>query len=160
MPLRDTVERLRHARVEPNDPVYNADRWRDDVTQLYRNISEWLAPFIEDGGIVLKQHSKTVFEESIGSYEIDQLDIEVGDETVRLDPRGAIVIGARGRIDMSHLGTGDPLLLVLTGTADQSHWAIVNRSVRTKLTALTKDSFESALESLVEQYATSSEPSM
>ena len=160
MSLRETVERLRKSRVAQDDPGDSVERWREDVSDLYRQVTEWLQPFTADGGIVLTRQPKTIHEEGLGEYETEQLDIEVGDETVRLDPRAMRVIGARGRIDISHLGSGDPAMLILTGTADDRTWNIVDRTDRTGLTPLTKDSFEAALDRLVQPFEPGSGPAM
>lgn len=160
MALKETVARLRSAQAEPDDAGDIVSRWQIAVRHLYDDISTWLSSYIADGDIKLERRSKTAHEDSIGTYDIDQLDIDVGNETVRLDPKGAVVIGARGRIDMSHLGTGDPLILVLTGTGEGPNWSLVDRSMRTGLTPLTKETFEAALDRLLAEYGTHPEPWM
>ncbi|MFE1599363.1 hypothetical protein [Methylobacterium sp. ID0610] len=152
MAFRDTVERLRRERTEPMRSADLVSAWRAEVSRLYDDIAEWLLPYTDDGGIQLERHAKAASEESLGSYEIDQLDIVVGREIVRLDPQGTMVIGARGRIDMSHLGSGDPRVLVLTGDEAAPAWHLVDRTSRTRLTPLTKESLEAALEGLLEEY--------
>lgn len=160
MALKETVERLRDARDRPADAAEVVAFWRTEVFKLYDTIAGWLKPFVDNGGIVLERQSKAMTEEGVGHYEIDRLDIEVGNETVRLDPRGTIVIGARGRIDMSHLGSGDPLYLVLIGTDDKPAWSIVRSKERGTLTPLTKETFEQALDGLLETYGVRSESAM
>jgi len=160
MALRETIERLRDARGEREDPTDIVDRWKGAVSRLYDDIAAWLKPYVDDGGLVLERVTKAVHEEATGAYEIDVLDIEVGTETVRLEPMGAVVIGALGRIDMSLLGSGDPLFLVLAGPAQQPTWNLVKPSKRTRSTALTKATFEATLEELLAAYGLRSGPTM
>lgn len=159
MSLKETIERLRAMRAEPEESGPIVSTWQGEVSRLYDMIGGWLKPYVDDGGIELKRQAKTAYEERTGSYDIDQLDIDVGDETVRLDPAAAIVIGARGRIDMSHLGSGDPLILVLTGP-DGQDWNVVDRSAGRTLTPLTKETFEAALDGLLQEYGKRPEHAM
>lgn len=160
MALRETVERLRKTRTEEPKPADAVQTWRVEVARLYETVTDWLRPLVEEDGVVLTKETKAAYEDSVGSYEIDQLDIEVGDEVVRFDPKGTVVIGARGRIDVTLLGSGDPSILVLTGEADQPAWSIVDRSARTNLVPLTRESFEALLERLLESYEVRAEVSM
>lgn len=160
MALRDTVERLRDGHDRRANAAQSIAFWRAEVSKLYDAIEGWLKPYLDDGGILLERQPTSVTEDGLDPYEIDRLDIEVGTETVRLDPRGTIVIGARGRIDMSHLGSGDPIYLVLVGSDDRPGWSIVEPKDRKNLRPLTKETFESALESLLESYGVREEPPM
>ena len=160
MALKDTVERLQKLRENPQPGSEIIGEWRSAVSGLYDQIAGWLGPYVDNESMTLTHHIKSAHEDSIGTYDIDVLDIDVGPETVRLDPRGAIVIGARGRIDMTLLGRADPLMLVLTESDDGRGWFIVERQRRTTLTPLTETTFESALEGLLERYDLRPGPSM
>lgn len=160
MALRETIERLRDAQGDREDPADIVARWKGAVSKLYDDIAAWLKPYIDDGDLALERVTKAVQEEATGPYEIDGLDIEVGTETVRLEPKGAVVIGALGRIDISRLGSGDPLFLVLTGPPQQPTWHLVKPSERTRATALTKETFEATLEELLAAYSLQSGPTM
>lgn len=158
MALRETIERLKEPRGEREEPADIVARWKAAVSGLYDDIATWLQPYIDDGSLVLKRVAKPVHEEATGPYEIDVLDIEVGTETVRLEPKGTVVIGAFGRIDISHLGSGDPLFLVLTGPTEQPTWNLVKPSERRRTTVLTKETFEATLDDLLAAYSLQSGP--
>lgn len=157
MALKDTIDRILGSRttMDRMDAQRSiVGRWQSDVGQLYDRVGEWLKPFVEAGDITLERQEISVEEERTGLYEIDRLDLGVGDEIIRLEPKGTVVIGAHGRIDMSRLGSGeDPILLVLTDTSDPQ-WSIVDRSARTTLEPLTKETFETAIEKLLVHYGT------
>ncbi|MEL6064424.1 MULTISPECIES: hypothetical protein [unclassified Methylobacterium] len=158
MALRETIERLKDPRGYREEPADIVAKWKAAVSKLYDDIATWLKPYLDDGSLVLKRVPKPVHEEATGPYEIDVLDIEIGAETVRLDPKGTVVIGALGRIDMSHLGSGDPLFLVLTGPPDQPIWNLVKPSERRRATVLTKETFEATLDDLLAAYSLQSGP--
>ena len=160
MALRETVERLRKTQVEALSPADVIQAWQTEVDRLYATLSDWLRPLVDNGDIVLTSGTKAAYEDTLGPYDVAQLDIEVGDEIVRCDPRGTIVVGARGRIDVTLLGIADPSILVLTGEVGYPSWSIVDRSTRTTLVPLTKESFEALLEKLLESYEIRAEPSM
>lgn len=152
MALKETVERLRRLKDDAPSKDDTVDEWRSAVSDLYDRITDWLTPFLDDKAIALERRPKSAYEEQIGDYDIDMLDIDVGPETVRLDPRGAVVIGARGRIDMTLLGRGEPLMLILSEGDGEPGWFVVERQRRTTLTPLTKDVFEASLEKLLEDF--------
>lgn len=152
MALKDTVDRLSRLKEEPPPADRVVDDWRSAVSDLYDRIADWLAPYVDEGTMLLTRHPKSAHEERTGPYDIDVLDIDVGPETVRLDPRGAVVIGARGRIDMTLLGRGDPVMLILAETDAAPEWSIVDRTRRTTLTPLTKDAFEAALDAVLDAF--------
>ncbi|MCJ2135658.1 hypothetical protein MKK69_16625 [Methylobacterium sp. J-026] len=160
MPLRETIERLRDARGERDDPAEIVARWTGAVSRLYADIAGWLKPYVDDGDLILERTARAVHEEATGTYEIDVLDIGVGPETVRLEPKGAVVIGALGRVDMFRLGSGDPMFIVLTGPAQQPTWSLVKPSERGRSTALTKETFEATLDELLAAYSLRSESTM
>jgi hypothetical protein len=160
MSFKETVDRLRQTTAPMRSPDELVSAWQHDVARLYDEIAEWLKPYVDDGGISLSRQEKAASEERTGSYTIDQLDIDIGNETVRLDPRATSVIGARGRIDMSHLGSGDPVMLILLGDAEHPLWKIVDPAERTKQIPLDKGSFEATLDRLLEEYGTHAEPSI
>lgn len=159
MALRDTVERLRKLNDGPPPKDDIIGEWRSAVSELYDRIAGWLSPYVDDETMVLTRHPESVHEEQIGTYDIDVLDIDVGPETVRLAPRGTVVIGARGRVDMTLLGRGDPLMLILAEADGGRAWFVVERQRRTTLTRLTGDAFEAALERVLEGFDLRSEPS-
>ena len=88
MALRETVERLRKTQVEAPSPADVIQAWQTEVDRLYATLSDWLRPLVDNGDIVLTRGTKAAYEDTLGPYDVAQLDIEVGDEIVRCDPRG------------------------------------------------------------------------
>ncbi|MBN4082500.1 hypothetical protein JYT13_01690 [Mariprofundus ferrooxydans] len=60
----------------------------------------FLKSHIESGKLTLTTRSICLREEYIGSYDVDALDIILGDTKITLTPIGTNLIGAKGRVDM------------------------------------------------------------
>ncbi len=157
MSLEQTIDRVLSARTEHNDALSSdktITRWRNDIEKLYAQVENWMKPYVDAGKMTIDRRRHEITEEKLGTYPIDLLDFDVGDETIRLEPRASRVIGAQGRVDMFRLGsTDDPILLVLTGEDESRTWNVVDRSGRTKLNAMTKDAFEGAVERLFSEFS-------
>ena len=87
------------------------DEWLADVGRLYSTVEEYLSRYTEEGSVQVERTDKRMREDSIGEYDIQSLTIMVGSRRARLDPVGASVIGAKGRVDM--VGPHGTLKLVL-----------------------------------------------
>lgn len=152
MSLKDSIERLKLADLPQPDVGARVAAWQKHVDRLYDNVVEWLGPYIAAGDIVAQREEQEVWEELSGPYKINRLDLEIGSETVRLSPQGTYVIGASGRVDLSVVGTGDPVFLIATNLESDEAWRIVERGKKTVLKPLTASSFEETLESLLNAF--------
>jgi len=120
--------------------------WITAVKDLYDQIDTWLATSIKNGDIAISRHSKAITEDYIGEYEVDELRLTVGDEIVEFSPKGALVVGASGRVDI--IGNrGIETLILQPGP----RWSVVASKTPTlKLVELTADSLLEALKAVME----------
>ncbi len=105
MGLEEKLKRLAERSVEEKvDQDHCKSEWISAVTRLYDDVEVWLKPWIDKGYLRLERNPMPKFEESLGDYEIDTLEITAGNETIVFEPFGRNVIGARGRIDVYSRG--------------------------------------------------------
>jgi len=120
--------------------------WISDVENLYGQIRTWLDASMERGDIRISTHPKAITEDYIGEYEIDELRLTVGDETVLFSPKGALVVRASGRVDITGNRGVETLIL-----QREHKWSIVASKTPTlKLVPLTEDSLLEALKTVME----------
>ncbi len=74
--------------------------WILHVNKFYEKVENWLNPFIKKDFLNIKKEKIQISEEHIGTYDIDQMVIEMHDEKAVLSPVGTLIFGAIGRIDM------------------------------------------------------------
>lgn len=96
------------------------DKYLAAVEQLYQQIEVILAEPIAQKTVAIQRRRKTLTENYIGTYSIDDLILLIGDEQVRFSPRGRNIVGASGRVDV--LGErGEATLIV----QPDSRWGFV-----------------------------------
>lgn len=74
--------------------------WLQHLQQFYDQVDAFLKPYTELKKISVRYDSKRVIEEFIGEYDAKTALILIGSSSVRLDPVGTNMIGAKGRVDM------------------------------------------------------------
>lgn len=90
-----------HKEAPEFDPESRKKEFISYVNALFEQVENWLAPYVKEGKVQLQKGEKiTLYEDLLGSYEIDQLIICIGNNTVSLRPVGTILIGTRGRVDL------------------------------------------------------------
>ena len=135
--------------------------WLSKVNELYGHIGLWLGDLTQSGKVSLSTDEKrSVVEEHIGPYTVPVMKIGIGDETIRLDPVGTLIIGASGRVDIK--GRAGNAMLVLSqvnkskssaapGAKDASNeliWKYVEKSSPPAYFDLNKPLFERILMSV------------
>jgi len=90
--------------------------WVNSIGTLYAQIETWLTPEKNEGLITFKTDRSTLREEYLGEYEAPTLSILVGNSTVGLFPRGTLIIGSQGRIDMR--GSSNQVMLIREKAGD------------------------------------------
>jgi hypothetical protein len=118
-------------------------KWKKDVAGLYRTVRAWLSPLVAEGTIQIEESKMKLREDYIGAYEIPVLHILIGDQTVIFRPKGALIYGAEGRVDITG-ARSDKLLLV-----DHGKWSIVDKSDRVRFIPFTEKSFRGLLEEVM-----------
>ena len=119
------------------------DRWLGHLADLYTQVREWLAPLEKDGVVQYSSWSTTLQEDYIGSYEVQVLSLAVGKQRVELRPKGTLIVGADGRVDVQGQRAVRTILL------QDDRWVVVERSPRLKTRPFDKDSFQTLLEEVM-----------
>jgi hypothetical protein len=117
--------------------------WQEVVSNLLSKIETWLAPALSEG-LNLKRYETEIDEEGLGKYVAPALELEFEGIRVKIEPVGRLVIGARGRVDISsplgvyHLVRLDP---------DKDGWYLVRDRVDDRK-QLTKQTLEELLKAI------------
>lgn len=88
---------------------------------FFEQVEKWLKTYMEKDLLRIKTEKIRITEENIGTYEIDQLIIEMPNEKVILTPVGTLVMGAKGRIDMQG-NQGTVTFLLVEEDQDRPHF--------------------------------------
>src|SRR5580692_3299063 len=118
-------EKRAHAGSDDVDWDRKKREWITAVEDLYQLIVEkFLAAAIAGGSVTATYRAKNITEDPIGSYEIRELVLQVGNETVVFSPKGRNIVGASGRVDLQG-EMGEATLVLQPG----SRWALVAQRV-------------------------------
>ena len=127
-------------------------RWIQELQQLCSRIQhEWLSGLVASDEVTLAAIEVPLNEQLIGSYRAPGLLINLADRAVRLEPKGTMVIGAAGRVDLQ--GPGGFATLVLESPdfpLKPFHecvftWSLVARTPRVVKIPLDANTFADAL---------------
>lgn len=77
------------------------NQWRGQVESFYKQIKGFLDRYITDETVRLEFKKQAMHEELLGAYEVDSLTLFIGANRIKFTPIGAMIIGAKGRIDMT-----------------------------------------------------------
>ena len=131
--------------------------WLAKLSALFEVIEyRWLEDLVDSGQVEITHETTKLSEEYIGEYEAPEIMIRIANSIVRLEPRGTLIVGAAGRVDMT--GPNGTLLLLLDSTTDdmsipfekrQFEWSIVSRVPQVVRSILDEDSFSDGLSSLI-----------
>jgi hypothetical protein len=148
MSTQTLSEFFREKRAHAGSPDINWEArksaWIASVDRLYETIVDMLKGPIEAGSVAVDYRSKTITEEFMGSYWINELALVVGDETVVFSPKARNVVGGSGRVDLR----GD--MGEVTLVAQPDHWAVVvQRTPTLKVVRLDQASLLDALRTVM-----------
>jgi hypothetical protein len=119
--------------------------WLNSIDKLYENINNWLTPFKNKSLITIKDEKKIeLTEEYIGSYVVKRLDIYIGNDIVSLTPKGSLIIGSYGRIDMR--GPKGEIMII---EPKWNEWKFAKRTLKLETWDINEDSFKAILQNLV-----------
>ena len=172
--LKEKKENAEKTAANSFNPQERIDRYKKRVEELYSQITEdWLRKNVEDGLITITREAVTIREELLGSYEVDSLIITIDEKKILLRPYGTILIGTRGRVDIScrmrngmFILTGENVTspranIVVTVNGERPRrkkvaeepgkevWKFVNRSGMMQYVSLDKKSFQQILMALM-----------
>jgi len=124
--------------------------WLTSIDKLYKNINNWLTPSIEENLVEISYEKNLLSEDYIGSYSVNNMILSVGFERVSLKPKGMIIMGSAGRVDL--IGENGTIWLLLEKSqTDKFEWHIAVRTIRQKSWPLTEESFADALKSIMQE---------
>lgn len=97
----------------PKDVDWNQRRedWISSLNDLYSKFERYLKKYTKADQIQILRESIQISENNLGSYDVDKLTFQIGNDEVIAEPIGTQVIGAAGRVDL--IGAQGRLRLVL-----------------------------------------------
>jgi hypothetical protein len=137
-------DKTKKAKPDHIDWTAKRDAWVNAVQEFFRTIEE---DFLKAAKEVVEvtRTDKNVSEEPIGAYRIPELRLRVADEEVVFSPKGANVVGAKGRIDVRG-DRGEATILWQEG----DRWSIViSRIPQLRLVPVDADSLAEMLKGIM-----------
>jgi hypothetical protein len=101
------------------------DDWLNHLRQLYARVADYLTEYVNTGAITLRESTKELNEENIGAYKAQRLSIVIGSQEIILDPVGTLLIGSKGRVDV-------------TGSAGKSRLVLIDCQIASKSDPLSR----------------------
>lgn len=140
-----TQKKLKHEdQIKKVDWEARREKWIAALNQLYEMIEKWLQSSVRKGLIRIDYDAKMISEDNIGTYTVKKMKLWVGTEQVVFDPKGTILIGSYGRVDMT--GDEGDIMIVLI---EWDQWELAVRTPRMKHWPFTEDSFSDALKQVM-----------
>lgn len=88
------------------------DEWLAHLDALYRKIEDLLSGYVTSGQILLRYQQVQLNEEDIGTYSARRLMIKIGGKEIVLEPIGTLLIGTKGRVDVTGPSGSTRIMLV------------------------------------------------
>ena len=76
------------------------EEWKVHLDRFNTRVLEFLETYVEQKKVRIDRVRKCIHEQHIGKYEVEAIEVRLGNACVKLDPIGTNVIGAKGRVDM------------------------------------------------------------
>lgn len=80
---------------------YEKKNWLANLENLFSDVQTWLREYVDAGKVRLEFNDIDIQEEVLGTYQAKELKIFIGNKMALLTPIGTILIGTRGRADLS-----------------------------------------------------------
>ena len=144
--------------------------WLRELDALYSAMEGYLKSYTESGQIKAERRTVQLTEDYLGTYDAESLVLCIGDDEVVAKPIGTLLVGSRGRVDLSGprktlrivllekggpaiririSGTDDPVETTSRspwrGEVDHNGWYFVTLPPAATATALDGDSFRDAI---------------
>lgn len=145
-PFKEFLQKKKKEEVENKiDWDERKSKWLKSIDGLYHTIKGWLDAFEDDELIRIRDDKEiTLNEEYIGQYQTRRLDIYLGNDIISLTPRGTLIIGSNGRIDMR--GPKDEILII---QPDWGDWKFAKRTPKLETWDVNSESFKKVIQDLV-----------
>jgi hypothetical protein len=120
------------------------ETWLKSTESLFKKIKLWLSDFQKSGLIDIQEKEIDLNEEYIGSYKSKRLEIHLGHDIITFTPKGTLIIGSYGRVDMK--GPKGEALIVEPNWDD---WKFAIRTPRIKYLDLNEQSLKNAIQEII-----------
>ena len=81
--------------------VLMKEEWMQNLNKFLNEIKEWVSEAKKEGLLEVIEQSIEISEEGIGTYKAPSLILRTGRDSVVIKPIGTMILGARGRVDMT-----------------------------------------------------------
>lgn len=129
--LKDNSFKKQQEEEEKFNPEKEKAEWLAFIDSFYKKIEAWLAPFIENKDMTISYVQKTITEEEIGSYSVNNMNLNFAGQHLTFEPIGTLLIGTKGRIDLNGPKGVIKFILVDKDSTELKIKITVNQSVET-----------------------------
>lgn len=105
-----TEERTKKPAIDWN---IEKKKWLAYLDVLFSDVKKWLKEYVDTKQVNLEFKDLEIYEEPLGAYKVKSLKISIGDKIAQLTPIGTILLGTRGRVDLS--GRSGTVKFILAG---------------------------------------------
>ncbi len=156
----DAFVRAQQKNAQPDvDWKKERDDWLAYLDSLYKEITTLLGEYIQSDQVLVRYHDVLLNEEGIGQYKARRLIIKIGGKEIVLEPIGTLLVGTKGRVDVTGPAGKTRFMLVdkdairpsfrVATTSSQKGpqwiWKIVTSPPNIQYIELTRDSLFRAL---------------
>jgi hypothetical protein len=154
MSLRDRLQEIDLQELDAQQMrAATLPQWIDDIKRLYEFVRTQLSELLPDEKITIVPVSVRRYEELLGEYLTDELNVSLRGRTIVFSPVARIVLGSSGRVDMFLRGRIDEAYKLLRDQIlSPAVWRLAKgqrRKALQDLPILTKETLESAIEDLL-----------
>ncbi len=130
--------------LTPMDWQDRKKKWLKRIDDLYGQVRNWLESLEKETILSLVDSEITLDEPPVGQYNVKVLTIVIGGQRIRFVPKGTLIVGAQGRVDIQ--GHKGMRTIILSG----DKWSIVQRTPNLRLLDFDQSSFQSILDDVME----------
>jgi hypothetical protein len=149
MGLTDFLKsKARHDEQEPlltrQEWETRKEKWLRRIDELYEEVRNWLEPLKKETILDFIDSKMVLNEPPLGPYNVKVLTIVIGGQRISFVPKGTLIVGAQGRVDIQ--GHKGMRTIILSG----DKWSLVRRTPSLKLLDFDQTSFQSILDDVME----------
>ena len=127
------------------------EAWVTSCANLMATITNWLTPLQGQHLLEIQSETIPIFEDQLGAYEVDALQIIfLQSDVMKIRPVARFIIGATGRVDVVSGGTS----LVMLLTKKSGEWVFAKRNIQLgkfETWPFNKDTFDEFLSQFLEE---------
>ena len=114
------------------------------IDELYEEVRSWLEPLKKETILDFIDSKMVLNEPPLDPYNVKVLTIVIGGQRISFVPKGTLIVGAQGRVDIQ--GHKGMRTIILSG----DKWSLVRRTPSLKLLDFDQTSFQSILDDVME----------